>query len=53
MAEDPVGIELYDHSNDDGTDFDISENVNVANKKPDIVKKLSKEVHDYIKEYNI
>ena len=40
-----AGVELYDHRNSDGTDFDATENVNVAKDHADVVEDLSKQLH--------
>ena len=46
--ENHVGVELYDHQNDDETDFDAFENVNIASKNPSVVKMLSKQLHNLV-----
>ena len=40
-----VGIELYDHQGDDGTDFDGFENSNDAAANPMVVQQLSAVLH--------
>jgi hypothetical protein len=40
-----AGVELYDHRGDNGTNFDATENVNVAKQNTDIVAALSKQLH--------
>ena len=40
-----VGVELYSHVGDTGNDFDAFENENIASKEPDLVKKLSEQLH--------
>ena len=41
--ENQVGVELYDHQNDDEADFDAFENENVASNNADVVKMLSQQ----------
>ena len=43
-----IGVELYDHQNDDEADFDAFENENIASKNPDVVKELSKQLHELV-----
>jgi hypothetical protein len=43
-----AGVELYDHRNDDGYDFDATENINVANQNPEVVAALSKQLHELV-----
>ena len=40
-----AGVELYDHRGDNGTNFDATENVNVAKQNADIVAQLSTQLH--------
>jgi len=46
-----AGVELYDHRGDDGTDFDATENVNVASANPKVVAALSKQLHALVAKY--
>jgi hypothetical protein len=40
-----AGVELYDHRGDPGTNFDATENLNVAKQEADVVTALSKQLH--------
>jgi len=40
-----AGVELYDHRGDGGTDFDATENVNVAKQNAGVVAQLAKQLH--------
>ena len=43
-----AGVELYDHNGDNGTSFDTHENVNIAVDHPDVVARLSKQLHSLV-----
>ena len=40
FSQPPIGVELYSHVGDDGTDFDAFENENVVLKNPDVAKSM-------------
>jgi len=47
-----AGVELYDHAedppHDSKTSFEQFENKNVADDFPDVVKQLSKQLHEFV-----
>ncbi len=43
-----AGVELYDHRGDDGSDFDATENVNVAAQNPTVVAELAEKLHGLV-----
>ena len=40
FSQPPIGVELYSHQGDDGTDFDAFENENVVHDNPDVVEQI-------------